>query len=95
MCLVLVLQYYVYELLDDGSNDTAQCPSAACPFAIVVFSYADTKAPIVAPQEKRYYIQHKLLADLIAFHTIVNMHIILIKGFSFFPFREEKKTGKL
>ncbi|CAK6961651.1 uncharacterized protein LOC128358393 [Scomber scombrus] len=36
-------QYYLYELLDDGSNETAQSPSLACPFAIVAFSYTDTK----------------------------------------------------
>uniref|UniRef100_A0A3B5A5S4 Uncharacterized LOC103371967 n=1 Tax=Stegastes partitus TaxID=144197 RepID=A0A3B5A5S4_9TELE len=48
-------QYYMYELLDDGSNRTAQSPSAACPFAIVSFSYTDTKATPVAPQEKRYF----------------------------------------
>ncbi|XP_028286477.1 uncharacterized protein tasor2 isoform X2 [Parambassis ranga] len=45
-------QYYVYELLDDGSNKTAQCPSATCPFGIVSFSYTDTKATPVIPQEK-------------------------------------------
>ncbi|KAM9352328.1 protein TASOR-like [Symphorus nematophorus] len=42
-------QYYMYELVDDGSNETAQSPSAACPFAIVSFSYTDTKA---TPEEK-------------------------------------------
>uniref|UniRef100_A0A3Q1J401 Uncharacterized protein n=1 Tax=Anabas testudineus TaxID=64144 RepID=A0A3Q1J401_ANATE len=36
-------QYYMYELLDDGSNETSLSPSAACPFAIVSFSYSDTK----------------------------------------------------
>nr|XP_046251192.1 uncharacterized protein tasor2 isoform X2 [Scatophagus argus] len=45
-------QYYMYELLDDGSNETDRSPSAACPFAIVSFSYTDTKATLVAPQEK-------------------------------------------
>ncbi|XP_032380523.1 uncharacterized protein tasor2 isoform X2 [Etheostoma spectabile] len=45
-------QYYMYELLDDGSNVTTQSPSAACPYAIVPFSYTDTKATIVASQEK-------------------------------------------
>ncbi|XP_044050552.1 uncharacterized protein tasor2 isoform X2 [Siniperca chuatsi] len=45
-------QYYMYELLDDGSNKTTQSPSAACPFAIVSFSYTDIKATLVAPQEK-------------------------------------------
>uniref|UniRef100_A0A4W6F6U5 TASOR pseudo-PARP domain-containing protein n=1 Tax=Lates calcarifer TaxID=8187 RepID=A0A4W6F6U5_LATCA len=44
-------QYYMYELLDDGSSETAQSPSAACPFAIVSFSYTDSKATLVAPQE--------------------------------------------
>lgn len=53
---VLTLQYYMYELLDDGSNDTAPSPSAACPLAIVSFSYTDTKATLVTPQEKRYGI---------------------------------------
>ncbi|XP_031138385.1 uncharacterized protein tasor2 isoform X2 [Sander lucioperca] len=45
-------QYYMYELLDDGSNVTTQSPSAARPIAIVSFSYTDTKASIVASQEK-------------------------------------------
>ncbi|XP_015819489.1 protein TASOR 2 isoform X2 [Nothobranchius furzeri] len=43
-------QYYIYELLNDGSNETALAPSAACPFAIVSFSYQDTKA-VLFPQE--------------------------------------------
>lgn len=46
----------MYELLNDGSNKTAQSPSAACPFAIVSFSYTDTKAALEAPQEERYRI---------------------------------------
>uniref|UniRef100_A0A8C6PRZ6 Family with sequence similarity 208, member B n=1 Tax=Nothobranchius furzeri TaxID=105023 RepID=A0A8C6PRZ6_NOTFU len=46
-------QYYIYELLNDGSNETALAPSAACPFAIVSFSYQDTKA-VLFPQETRY-----------------------------------------
>ncbi|PWA28477.1 hypothetical protein CCH79_00016306, partial [Gambusia affinis] len=37
-------QFYIYELLHDGSSETSQSPSAACPFAIVSFSYMDTKA---------------------------------------------------
>ncbi|XP_041650940.1 uncharacterized protein tasor2 isoform X2 [Cheilinus undulatus] len=45
-------QYYMYELLVDGSNETAQSPSAACPYAIVSFSYTDTKSTPAAPQEK-------------------------------------------
>ncbi|XP_037622706.1 uncharacterized protein tasor2 isoform X3 [Sebastes umbrosus] len=45
-------QYYMYELLNDGSDVTTQSPSAACPFAIVSFSYTDTKATLEAPQEK-------------------------------------------
>ncbi|XP_068458450.1 protein TASOR 2 isoform X2 [Clinocottus analis] len=45
-------QYYMYELLDDGSNVKTQSPSAALPAAIVSFSYADTKATLEAPQEK-------------------------------------------
>ncbi|XP_047189399.1 uncharacterized protein tasor2 isoform X2 [Scophthalmus maximus] len=44
-------QYYMYELLDGGSTETDQSPSAACPFAIVSFSYTDTKATLVQPQE--------------------------------------------
>ncbi|XP_067359049.1 protein TASOR 2 isoform X2 [Channa argus] len=44
-------QYYMYELLEDGSNDTALSPSAACPFAIVSFAYTDTQATVVIPQE--------------------------------------------
>ncbi|XP_034391151.1 uncharacterized protein tasor2 isoform X2 [Cyclopterus lumpus] len=45
-------QYYMYELLDDGRNVTTQSPSAACPIAIVSFSYTDTKATLEASQEK-------------------------------------------
>ncbi|XP_030586391.1 uncharacterized protein tasor2 isoform X2 [Archocentrus centrarchus] len=45
-------QCYMYELLDDASNATARSPSAACPFAILSFSYTDTKATIAPPQEK-------------------------------------------
>ncbi|XP_034001816.1 uncharacterized protein tasor2 isoform X2 [Trematomus bernacchii] len=52
-------QYYMYELLNDESNDTAQSPSAACPFAIVSFSYTDTKATPAASPEKR--VERKLV----------------------------------
>ncbi|KAM9376857.1 uncharacterized protein tasor2 isoform 2-T2 [Pholidichthys leucotaenia] len=45
-------QCYVYELHDDGRSETAQCPSAACPYAIVSFSYTDTKADVEEPQKK-------------------------------------------
>lgn len=68
--LALSLQYYMYELLDDGSNVTTQSPSAARPIAIVSFSYTDTKASIVASQEKRFCITtatHVLYQIL--FHT--------------------------
>lgn len=73
MCVVLILQYYMYELLDDGVNETAVSPSAACPFAIVSFSYTDTKTIVAKPLEKRYYMQRTLFSeywyapDLIAF----------------------------
>lgn len=53
--LVLILQYYVYELLDDGTDCTAQCPSLACPYAVVAFSYRDTKATLETQQKKRYF----------------------------------------
>ncbi|KAF7669856.1 hypothetical protein LDENG_00128690 [Lucifuga dentata] len=36
-------QYYLYELLDNGSNETTQSPTLACPFAFVSFSYMDAK----------------------------------------------------
>ncbi|KAM9754763.1 uncharacterized protein tasor2 isoform 2-T2 [Menidia menidia] len=45
-------QYYIYELLDDGSNGTALCPSALYPFAIVSFSYTDTKEAPPVPEER-------------------------------------------
>ncbi|XP_042351730.1 uncharacterized protein tasor2 isoform X2 [Plectropomus leopardus] len=51
-------QYYMYEQLDDEGNATTQSPSAACPFAIVSFSYKDTKATLVAPQEKSEKKKH-------------------------------------
>ncbi|KAM6936983.1 protein TASOR-like [Xenentodon cancila] len=44
-------QYYIYELL--RNNKPAQSPSAACPFAIVSFSYMDTKETVPVPREKR------------------------------------------
>ncbi|XP_035011715.2 uncharacterized protein tasor2 isoform X2 [Hippoglossus stenolepis] len=56
-------QYYLYELLDEESSETALSPSAAVPFAIVSFSYTDTKA-IRTPQatsEKK-----KLVRDYMA-----------------------------
>ncbi|XP_024137201.1 uncharacterized protein tasor2 isoform X2 [Oryzias melastigma] len=45
-------QYYIYELLDDGSNRTELSPAASCPFAVVSFSYTDTKATPFVQQEK-------------------------------------------
>ncbi|XP_029909583.1 uncharacterized protein tasor2 isoform X2 [Myripristis murdjan] len=45
-------QYYMYELLHDGTNETAQSLSHACPYAVVSFSYADTKTAPFDPQEK-------------------------------------------
>lgn len=57
MLIVLPLQCYMYELLDDDrSGQTIRSPSAACPFAIVSFSYTDTKATLVTAQYKRYSI---------------------------------------
>uniref|UniRef100_A0A3B3BX95 Uncharacterized LOC112152121 n=1 Tax=Oryzias melastigma TaxID=30732 RepID=A0A3B3BX95_ORYME len=47
-------QYYIYELLDDGSNRTELSPAASCPFAVVSFSYTDTKATPFVQQEKRF-----------------------------------------
>ncbi|XP_053282485.1 uncharacterized protein tasor2 isoform X2 [Pleuronectes platessa] len=57
-------QYYLYELLDEEIGETAPSPSAAVPFAIVSFSYTDTKAILVTPQatsEKK-----KLVRDYMA-----------------------------
>uniref|UniRef100_A0A673BWI8 Uncharacterized LOC115421242 n=1 Tax=Sphaeramia orbicularis TaxID=375764 RepID=A0A673BWI8_9TELE len=48
-------QYYMYELLDSGSDKTAEAPSLVCPFAVVAFSYTDTKATTETTEEKRYY----------------------------------------
>ncbi|XP_056138578.1 uncharacterized protein tasor2 [Lampris incognitus] len=45
-------QYYMFELQQDGSNETAQTPSHACPFAVVLFSYTDTQTKPPEPQEK-------------------------------------------
>ncbi|KAM9816027.1 uncharacterized protein tasor2 isoform X2 [Syngnathus typhle] len=42
-------QCYIYELLDDGSHQTA--PSLTCPFAVVAFSYQKRRAsPMKEPQ---------------------------------------------
>ncbi|XP_013872588.1 uncharacterized protein tasor2 [Austrofundulus limnaeus] len=55
-------QYYIYELLDDGSNGTALSPSAACPFAIVSFSYMDTKAtPVTQEKSERKTLVYQYL----------------------------------
>uniref|UniRef100_A0A3P9HHQ9 Uncharacterized protein n=1 Tax=Oryzias latipes TaxID=8090 RepID=A0A3P9HHQ9_ORYLA len=48
-------QYYIYELLDDTSNRTGVSPAASCPFAIVSFSYNDTKATPFVQQDKRFF----------------------------------------
>ncbi|XP_047245780.1 uncharacterized protein tasor2 isoform X2 [Girardinichthys multiradiatus] len=55
-------QFYIYELLQDGSSGTSQSPSAACPFAIVSFSYMDTKASPVPQQrsEVKKQVRHYL-----------------------------------
>ncbi|XP_029992885.1 uncharacterized protein tasor2 isoform X2 [Sphaeramia orbicularis] len=45
-------QYYMYELLDSGSDKTAEAPSLVCPFAVVAFSYTDTKATTETTEEK-------------------------------------------
>ncbi|XP_055795409.1 uncharacterized protein LOC129866654 isoform X3 [Salvelinus fontinalis] len=45
-------QYYMYELPGGGAESTVQPPSHACPFAIVAFSYWDTKTPASEDQEK-------------------------------------------
>uniref|UniRef100_A0A3Q3NET7 Transcription activation suppressor family member 2 n=1 Tax=Mastacembelus armatus TaxID=205130 RepID=A0A3Q3NET7_9TELE len=39
-------QYYMYELLHGESTETVQSPSAACPVAIISFSYTDTKGTL-------------------------------------------------
>ncbi|XP_054896948.1 uncharacterized protein tasor2 isoform X2 [Poeciliopsis prolifica] len=55
-------QFYIYELLHDGSSETSQCPSAACPFAIVSFSYMDTKASAVTLEKSEVQKQvHRYL----------------------------------
>ncbi|XP_063762986.1 uncharacterized protein tasor2 isoform X2 [Eleginops maclovinus] len=56
-------QYYMYELLNDEANGTAQSLSGACPFAIVSFSYADTKATPLSPQEQS--VERKLVPHYI------------------------------
>ncbi|MEQ2303478.1 hypothetical protein AMECASPLE_017393 [Ameca splendens] len=55
-------QFYIYELLQDGSSGTSLSPSAACPFAIVSFSYMDTKASPVPQQrsEVKKQVRHYL-----------------------------------
>uniref|UniRef100_A0A3B5QP31 Protein TASOR-like n=1 Tax=Xiphophorus maculatus TaxID=8083 RepID=A0A3B5QP31_XIPMA len=54
-------QFYIYELLHDGSSETSQSPSAACPFAIVSFSYMDTKAsPVTLGKRGQLQIQNQI-----------------------------------
>ncbi|XP_020790481.2 protein TASOR [Boleophthalmus pectinirostris] len=42
-------QYYLYELLDNGS--TALSPSLVCPYAVVAFSYTDSKVTLETQQK--------------------------------------------
>ncbi|XP_077373836.1 uncharacterized protein tasor2 isoform X2 [Festucalex cinctus] len=44
-----VPQCYIYELLDDGRNQTSPSPSLTCPFAVVAFDY---KKPRALPTEE-------------------------------------------
>ncbi|XP_028304444.1 uncharacterized protein tasor2 isoform X2 [Gouania willdenowi] len=46
-------QYYIYEHPLNGSRETALSPSAACPLAIVSFSYMNSKTTVAAPQGTR------------------------------------------
>lgn len=48
------LQCYLYEFVGDGSGETVQCPSAACLYAIVSFSYHDPKLTLITAEYKRY-----------------------------------------
>ncbi|CAG08688.1 unnamed protein product [Tetraodon nigroviridis] len=46
-------QCYLYEFLGDGSDETVQCPSAACLYAIVSFLYIDPKLTLITAEYKR------------------------------------------
>lgn len=53
MPLNFLLQCYVYELAHEGSKETVQCLRGAKPFAIVTFSYTDTKETVAASLKER------------------------------------------
>ncbi|XP_053741875.1 uncharacterized protein tasor2 isoform X2 [Synchiropus splendidus] len=57
-------QWYLYELVDDGSGGTTQSPSHACPVAVVSFSYTDSKTELHAQLGKSSetkMVQHYML----------------------------------
>lgn len=52
--ILFSFQCYLYEFRGDGSDETVQCPSAACVYAIVSFLYVDPKLTLVTAEYKRY-----------------------------------------
>lgn len=68
----------MYEFLDVGSNKTSQSPSHACPFAIVSFSYGDTKATPSEPQEKRYCNNTDAVTCFIVSAIEVNNNLLVL-----------------
>uniref|UniRef100_A0A096MD55 Transcription activation suppressor family member 2 n=1 Tax=Poecilia formosa TaxID=48698 RepID=A0A096MD55_POEFO len=66
-------QFYIYELLHDGSSEASQSPSTACPFAIVSFSYMDTKASPVT-------LEKSSLCTFASTSNIIKKHYLLWRG---------------
>ncbi|XP_061679671.1 uncharacterized protein tasor2 [Syngnathoides biaculeatus] len=61
-------QCYIYELLDDGSNETASTPSLMCPFAIVAFSYKKRRALAMKEPKPCGFISYEILRFLPVLH---------------------------
>lgn len=88
---IFTFQYYMYELLDDTSNRTGVSPAASCPFAIVSFSYNDTKATPFVQQERRFFSFFTFRFSHISDQNHLTFFIYL---FFFFLFSEPKNQGK-
>ncbi|XP_057692215.1 uncharacterized protein tasor2 [Corythoichthys intestinalis] len=61
-------QCYIYELLDNGSNKTAQSPSLTCPFAIVAFSYKKRRTLAIKEPKPCGFISCEILRILPVLH---------------------------
>ncbi|XP_061533043.1 protein TASOR-like [Phycodurus eques] len=57
-------QCFIYELLDNRSNETAVSPSLTCPFAVVAFSYKKRRALAMKEPKPCGFISYEILRFL-------------------------------